>query len=208
MATILTYALTSLADVKETLDIDSGITKYDNLIIRKINQATEMIERYCGGRRFAETTYSNVEYDATNDNTIVLRQAPITDTTTFVLQQRDTSLNESDWTTVDTELYFTDTAAGVVELLFNATGRWNRYRVTYSAGFATIPADLAEACATLSAFMFENGTTGAAIKRKEEGQREIEYYDPRAGSNSTSLIEQLGLDDMLDGYKFFPISEK
>lgn len=167
-----------------------------------------MIERYCGGRRFKETTYTNAEYDATNDNVLVLKQFPITSTTTFSLQQRDTSLNESDWTTVDSELYFTSTSSGVVELLFTAYGGWNRYRVTYSAGYDEIPVDLAEACVTLAAFLYENGTSGTNVKSKEEGQRKIEYFDPKSGGSGDSLFEQLGIDEILDSYKTFPILEK
>ena len=60
MATLLTHALTNLADVKESMGIAASDTSYDNLIVRKINQVTRQIEGYCG-RRFLDTSYKNDE---------------------------------------------------------------------------------------------------------------------------------------------------
>jgi hypothetical protein len=202
VADLLSYALTTLADVKETLGIDAGVTTKDNLIKRKINQATEMIEGYCK-RRFADTTYTQEEYDGTGINQLILRQYPITDTETLVLQERDTTLNLDNWTTVDSQYYFADNNAGVLDTRMIVLKTWNRYRVTYSAGYTTIPADLAEACATLAAFLVDNATSGTGVKRKKEGQREIVYYDASgSGGNANSLFEQLNIDDILNRYSY------
>lgn len=194
MASLLSYALTTVADVKELLDIDSGDHSKDNLIIRKINQATIMIERYTG-RRFKETTYTDEEYDSTGTDQLVLKQRPIS---AITLSSRDTSLNEQDWDTVDSNLIFSDSESGIVRLLFNQTGRWGRYKVTYTAGYATIPEDIAEACATLAAFLVQNGTAGTVVKSKQEGQRKIEYFDSQPSKNN--LFEQLGIDEILNSY--------
>lgn len=202
MTDLLDYALTSVADVKESLGIDSGDTSKDNLIKRKINQATDIIERFCN-RRFKSTVYTNEEYDATNTDQLVLRQRPITAVSSF--QSRSSTLNESDWEDVDSELYFRDDNAGVLDLNFNATGRWNRYRISYTAGYTTIPSDLAEACVTLAGFLVENGTSGTNVKKKQEGQRSIEYFDSQGNGNS--LIETLGIDETLKSYANFPILE-
>ena len=199
MADLLDYALTNLNDVKETLGISSGDTSKDNLIKRKINQATEMIEKYCNGRRFKNTTYTNEEYDATNSNQLILRQYPITSTETLALQRRDSSQNEDSWDTVDTEHYFVDEGAGVVDGNFSLSGRWNRYRVTYSAGFATIPSDISEAAVTLAAYLVDHAQSGSGVAMKKEGQREIRYHKPQ---ESKSLFEDLGLDDILAPYTY------
>lgn len=201
MATLLDFALCSVADVKETLGIDSGDNSKNNIIIRKINQGTEMIEKYTD-RRFASTVYTEEEYDSTNTDQLVLKQRPIITFTS--LEVRDSTLNESDWETVDTELYFVDYSAGVLDLVFNVSGRWNRVRTTYTAGYATIPSDIAEACVTLASYLVENPTSGAAIKRKEEGQRKVEYYDTQSTSNS--LFDQLGIDDILKSYSNYPLN--
>jgi hypothetical protein len=203
MATLLPYALTTLADVKETLSIDSGNTSKDNLLIRKINQATEMIEKFTG-RHFALTTYTNEEYDATNTDQLILKHRPVVTFSSF--QNGDSSLNEGDWSDIETDLYFSDLNAGVIDLNFRASGRWNRYRVTYSAGYATIPSDVAEAAASLAAYMAENPTNGSTIQRKREGQREVYYFDAQTtGSSDTALFRQLGIYTTLVAYSDYPV---
>lgn len=202
MADLVSYALTTLADVKESLGIDSGNTSQDNLIKRKINQATEMIEAYCGldnDHHFKQTTYTDEVYDATSNNYLRLKARPLITLTS--ISARDTYANEDDWTTLDTENYFTDEYSNVVSNVSSFWGGFSRWRVTYTAGFATIPSDLAEACVMLASFLVENASSGgSAVKSKQEGQRKIEYFDPGQAS-SNSLFEQLGIDDMLARYK-------
>jgi hypothetical protein len=201
MATLLSYALTTKADVKESLGIASSDTTKDNLIIRKINQATRAIENYCG-RRFALTTYTDVEYAATNTNQIILRQRPITTFTDFSI--RDSSLNYSSFENMDSHLYFVDTAAGVVDLMFTARGGWNRYKFTYTAGYGTIPEDLAEACATLAAFYVNNADgSDVGLSSKREGQREVKFAT--ATQNFIGILQSLGLDGILESYANNPI---
>lgn len=203
MATLLSYALTTVADVKESLGIDAGDTSKDNIITRKINQATKMIEKFTGVR-FASTVYTDEEYDATNVDQLVLKQRPIITFTSFSI--RDTSLNQNDWEVIDSALYFVDYSAGVIDLLFKLDGRWNRYKVTYTAGYATIPEDIAEAAVTLASFYVENATSGQAIKSKSEGARKIEYYNSGSSGSGDSLFEQLGIDEILQSYADYPIN--
>lgn len=201
MADLLDYALCTVADVKELLDIDAGDSSKNNLIIRKINQATLMIENYTG-RRFKLTTYTNEEYDATGTDQLSLRQRPIVvdDDHPFSLGNRDTPLNNDDWSTIETDLQFLDRNAGVIDLNFRTWGHWNRFRVTYSAGYSTIPADIAEACATLAAFLVDNKNSGTGVKSRQEGQRKVEYFDVNANGNNNSLFSQLNIDEILDSY--------
>ena len=205
MAVLNSWALTSVADVKETLGIDAGNTSKDNLIIRKINQATDMIEAFClknNNQHFASTTYTNEEYDGTGTKQLILKNRPVI---TFTqLQQRDTTHNTSDWETIDTELYFTDTNAGVIDALFSFLSHWNLYRATYTAGFATIPSDLAEAAASMAAYLVDNASSGTGVKSKQQGPKKIEYFEAQ---QSGSIIESLGLDDVLARYGEPPILE-
>ena len=207
MADILDHALTDVASVKESLGIASGDTSKDNLITRKINQATLIIEGFCGlanGYHFKQATYTDDLYDATDSDTIVLRMRPVTTFTS--LARRNGSESNSSFDTVDTDFYFVDLASGVIELLFAATGRWNTYKATYVAGYQTIPADLAEACVTMSCFFVENSASGTAVKKKQEGSRSIEYFQASSGTNE-SVITQLGLDDTLSRYKRYTLAD-
>jgi hypothetical protein len=110
MATLKTYALTELADVKESLNIASSNHTYDNLIIRKINSATAMIENYCG-RRFKETAYVDEIYNASGTNQVVLKQRPYIGDVT--LKARDSGLNEANYESLDSQLIFADASSGV-----------------------------------------------------------------------------------------------
>lgn len=206
MADLLAYALCTVADVKELLGIDAGNTSKDNLIKRKINWATELIEGYTQ-RRFKETTYTNEEYDGTGLNELLLRNRPVISITT--LQSRDTAQNQDNFTTIDTEDYFVDLSAGIITGIGSFYGGNARWRVTYVAGYEgdswpdNLPWDLREACATLAAYATNNPTgagAGTGIKRQKEGQREIEYQG-NSQMSSNSLVEQLGLDDVLDRYR-------
>lgn len=206
MASLLSYALTTVADVKESLGIDAGDTTKDNLIIRKINQATEVIESFCNlsnGHHFKSTTYTNEVYDGSGDQ-IVLKMRPVTSVSSF--QYRD---GESTYSDVESELYYLDGNAGTLDGLFTQNRTWSAYRVTYIAGYTTIPSDLAEACAMLASYYVENGSSGTAIKRKKEGQREIEYFSPTGGSTggSSSIIEDISLDDVLNRYVRYTLGE-
>lgn len=207
MADLLSYALCSLDDVKESLGISSGDTSRDNLIIRKINMATLFIESYCNlplDHHFKETTYTNEEYDGSGTTQLSLKMRPVTSITSF--QRRDTSQNQDDWSDNETDLYFSDLNSGVIDLLFNQGTYYNNYRVTYTAGYSTIPADLAEACVMLASFYVENSSSGTAVKKKQEGQRSIEYFDSM-GSGSDSPIGQLGIDDILTRYMQYNLAD-
>lgn len=207
MAVLLDYALTTVADVKESLGIASGDSSWNNIIIRKINQATAMIEGFCNlpyGHHFKETTYTNEEFDGSGTNQLVLRMGPVTSVSSF--QYRNTTENVSSWDDVDSEWYFSDLSAGVLDLLNTQTKNFNGYRITYTAGYATIPADLQEACVMLTSYLVDNLTSGTAVKRKREGQREVEYFQS-GGSQNGSLIEQLGIDDMLGRYMRYPVAD-
>lgn len=203
MATLLAYALTNVADVKETLGIASSDLSWDNLIIRKINQVTRQIEAFCG-RRFLLTTYTDEEYNGTGVDQIVLKNRPIEGT--VALSYRNTSLDDNDFTTVESDLMFVNASAGVLNLDFRAIGRWGRYKVTYQAGYATIPEDLAEAATALAAYYVLNpGGDAVGISEKQEGQRSIKY-DNRIALSFDSLMSQLGVDGIIDSYANYPVN--
>lgn len=205
MSTLITNALTTVADVKESMNIASSVSTYNNLIIRKINQATKMIENYTG-RTFQSTVYTNDMYDATSTDVLVLRQRPVTAIAS--VQIRDSSLNDNSWDTVDSQLYFCDAGsaqanAGVLSLVFRAIGKWDRYRITYTAGYATIPEDLSEACAVLAAYYVTNADGAVTVKEKQEGSRKIQYYP--GIKNFYDLSKLLGIDSTLDFYSNMPV---
>ncbi len=195
MTALSPEALTSVADVKELLGITGSIQ--DNLITRNINYATKIILNYCGVTSFNSTAYVEY-YDGIGGNELVLRNKPVIDMTS--VEWRDEAGNNASFELLDTEDFFVDEEAGIIKSLIGLGGTYHNWKITYTAGYATIPDDLAEACARMAAYMLENGTAGTSIKSKQEGQRKVEYFDSSTASGNSSLIESLGLDDILRPY--------
>lgn len=203
MANLLDYALTTLADVKESLGIASSVTTYDNLIKRKINQATLAIENYCG-RRFKLTTYTDEGYSGTNIDQVILKNRPIVGSVAFSI--RDNTLNEDDFETIETSLVFADNNSGILNLNFRAIGHWSRYKATYQAGYSTIPEDLAEACATLAAYYYTNASgTQLGLAQKKEGQRETRFSNNNHLLTFDNILAQLGIDGIINSYANNPV---
>lgn len=199
-ASLYTYSICSVEDIKENLGIPSSNHNSDNLVTRMANRATDLVENYTG-RRFKLTEYTNVEYDASGIDQLILKQRPIT---TFVsLDIRHSVLNEDSWETIDPELYFVDSSAAVIDLDFQAGGRWNRYRVSYTAGYDIIPADLAEAAAALATHFVKYPDGNVNVHEKQEGGRRIRYLQGLTGTRN--LFQQLGIDETIDSYSNQPI---
>lgn len=196
MANLLDYALTTLNDVKESLGIEGSDTSWDNLIKRKINQATEIIEGYTG-RRFKLTTYTDELYEGNNGNELLLRNYPIVGSVT--LSARDTYENDNDFNAIDANQFFIDSNSGVIEGLGSFYGGFGRWKVTYAAGYATIPSDVAEAAATLASYLTVNDpATSANVSMKREGARQIQFTNNQA--TTEELLDQLGIKLTLDRY--------
>lgn len=200
MPALNSNALCSVSDVKESLGIASSDTTKDNLIERKINQASQAISNYCE-RIFQATDYTDEEYNGSYIDQLVLNQRPINSVT--VLQYRATSLNTDNWIDINSTYYQIDSTAGILKLIFAASGRWNRWRVTYNAGYSTIPSDLAEACNALACYYYQNKDGQVQIKRKSEGQRQIDYYPGITGFKN--LLQQLGIEQTIDNYANWPL---
>lgn len=195
MATLKDYALTTVADVKESLGIPGANTQYDNLIIRKINAATAAIEKYCS-RRFKATDYTDESYNGSRGNQLVLNNYPIIGDIT--LKARDSALNEADFETLDTEIYFIGANSGVIDLLFSSGRRWGAFAVSYRGGYEEIPDDLAEACAQLAAYYVKNSGSDVGVASKREGGRQINYAS--ATISFQRILENLGIDDTINAY--------
>lgn len=201
MTAIASNALTSVADVKESLGIASSDTTKDNLITRKINQASQQIANYCE-RVFKAADYVELVNGSQQDQ-LVLRQRPVNSISK--VEYRMTSINTDNWITVDTQFYYCDVpeTSGIVRLLFDAPGRWDRWRITYNAGYTTIPSDLAEACSILAAHFVNYASPKVNVRSIQEGQRRQDFYQGIQGFRN--LMQQLGIDQIIDNYANWPL---
>lgn len=101
-----------------------------------INAATAFAKKHTS-RTFKKQTYTNVELDTERGQIINLPNYPVSTTDPFILEKRDSQLNESQWETIDALYYEVDTDAGIINCMdgvyFFRTIRG--YRVTYAAGY-------------------------------------------------------------------------
>ena len=178
--------LVTLADTKTFLGINNNTQ--DSVLTMLINQASAYIEKKCG-RTFGETTYTNEEYDGTGKNELKLNQFPVI--LFSQLQRNRATDNSDDWVTIDAEKYWIDLIIGIItktssflefdnrdddglteSTTFNL-GK-NKYRVTYTAGFAEIPYDIQYAC-MLFVSEINNKRKSGGIKSETLGDHSVTF---------------------------------
>jgi hypothetical protein len=183
-------ALTTVARFKTFSGI--AVNTFDTKIEYIINIVTDYIEHYCD-RRFLKTTYTNEVYDGNGWRQLLLKNYPVVSTSAFQLDERDTDLNEANWSSQDTNLYHIDYDAGIVESVggtrFSEAPR--KYQITYTAGYAfkndaaplvTLESlgigDLEYACWVISSNIYDKGgqNTGG-VKSESIGNYSVTYGD-------------------------------
>lgn len=132
---LVSYALVQLNQAKSFLNFKGSDSDMEFLI----NSVTDYIEKRCN-RRFKETTYSNEVYDGKCSNELVLRNCPITKMTS--LEANYSLQNSSNWEEIDKEQYWFDELTGIITKTTNFVRGKQNYRVSYDAGYSTIPYDV------------------------------------------------------------------
>jgi hypothetical protein len=188
---LLSYALVTLGDLKDALEITDG--SQDTYLTSLINRATNIIEKYCNGRRFKETVYSNEEYNGIGGNFLNIKHYPIISITN--IEKRTGDFASPNWDSLDSSFYkMLDTEGQIYYTLgFNAGIR--NYRINYSAGYTDIPEDLQQACITLISYL-KNQEKTAGMQSETMG--ELSYIKT---DDEKATIKNLGLDEVLDYYR-------
>lgn len=184
------YALTTLANVKEALGI-TGNTE-DALLTNLINRATDIIERYCN-RRFAETTYTNEEVNGMGSYILNLKHYPITSLT--AVERRTGDFASPNWDALENDMYKMLDDEGQIYYAGGFTEGVRNYRVSYVAGYSTIPTDLEQACIMLISYI-KNQTKTSGMKSETLGE-----YSYTKDDDLNATIKNLGLDEVLDMYR-------
>lgn len=133
---VKSYALTTRQRLIDFLGL-TGLTSTQNSVLdRIIDSVTEFIENYTG-RRFKQTTYTNELYDGDGSEYLLLKNYPVNSASSFTLSRRDSVVNESSWSSIDSEDYFVDYDTGIVEYAggLRFASQPKHYRVTYTAGY-------------------------------------------------------------------------
>lgn len=196
------YALTTLARVKDRLDIT--INDSDAKLTRMINSATDYIERECGKTglenypndgHFVQKTYTNEIYsvNGSKQKRLVLKNAPVSALTSF--QWRAGTPSNPQWTDFIVDQYeLEETGTSGIVRVYGVMPRMysNMLRATYTAGYPVdwqnagnysgqvmthlLPADLTNLCENLVVRIFKrrmlDGKASEAIQGAQTNWRD------------------------------------
>jgi hypothetical protein len=183
--------LTTLAAFKVYFGIPSADTSRDTKISQLVTAASRAIERFCG-RTFNSTPYADDRYNGDFQPTLQLRQYPVIVPPAVVLYDDPERAFTSD-TVVDAEDYYVEAETGIIRLdgLLFSRGIGN-VKVVYTAGYATIPEDLALICHEFIGWLMN--------KSKSDGQTQ-ESYGEGSVSYTVTIPEYIKDKLIEDGWK-------
>ncbi len=163
-------ALAALASLKAYLGISED--DYNTVLQQLIDASSEAIERYCD-RSFAEAERTET-YDGRGSAWLVLRERPVS---TVADLRDDIGRDFDDADAIDADDYTIHDTEGIIRLLTGVFQDGSRnVRVRYTAGYATIPTDLAQACMILAASWFNIGRQGGdGLKSESLGDYSVAY---------------------------------
>lgn len=186
MTDILSYAIVSVGDLKNYMGIDTPI--YDEKLTMIVNAMTDYIESRCG-RRFKSTAY--IEYvNGDDSDALQMKQYPITAIAS--VEENSNTDNTGNWATLSSTEYFnigTDLDAGIIRKTCKTFKGTANYRVTYTAGYITLPSDLKYACYMLASEAF-NRSRSAGVKSESLGDHSITFESISMENDNVEKIIQ------------------
>lgn len=180
------YAITTTAKVKALLGLTTVDAARDALLDTMVSGITDMIERYCGGRRFKATDYVEIR-DTASSKTLTTLQYPVN--TLTLLEYRSGVPSNITWTTYSPDAYLVKLKAGVIQFFSKFTPFPQAFRITYNAGYLidwafetdptkhTLPADLTMVATEMVAKRYTTRLAQGIKSESTEGQS-ITYAAP------------------------------
>jgi len=164
----------------------SGST-YDNVIDALIPAASEAIENTCG-RRFAQASYTDYR-DGDGLDRIVLRRRPVTEVAGV---WDDPARTFGDATKLDADEYVLDAERGIVLLRAGTFSEGVRnVKVSYTAGAAAVPDDVAQACRMLVAAWFHAAREGGdGLDARTAGETALRFSAEPMPAPVARIIER------------------
>ena len=196
---LLAEALVTLAEAKSYLRIDGS--SEDTLLETLINGSTHQLETYTG-RKLKSRTYTAEDYDGTGTPELILREYPVSSVASVNM---DRLRQFGAGTAVSLELLtvsgdegrltftpgYVSSGLGIARFL---TGT-KVVRITYTAGYATVPDDLKLACLKVVAIHFAHSREGAdGVVSESIGGRSIVWVDglPKTVTDMLMHYRRLG----------------
>lgn len=155
-------ALTTVADVKYVLGTPQADTTKDDRIQTLINLLSGRIEDWCG-RKFVSQAYTDQAYDGCGEEDLFLKQYPITAVAAVSLDGVALSAAEL----ADSLNFLSYGEEGYIWRSGGFPARRQGVKVTYTAGYTTIPSGLAMACVEWAIILFEGRMKDAKVKQED-----------------------------------------
>lgn len=168
--TLVPYALVSFDLAKAFLKIPDPATGDDELVKFWINSATDELERECD-RQLASRLVTNEYQDGRGQNIILLRQFPVTAISELRIDGKS-EFTDASTLIPATDYALTDDAQSVVFKRGYFPKGYRNIRVTYTAGYTTIPADLMNATLWLVHWYhhIRNAADIGRVSKSKEGE--------------------------------------
>lgn len=165
--------LVSLSEYKSFLNILSTDTTLDNDLEDLTEEIEESVQEFLG-RRLMSDTYTEEVYCGTGLKSLTLKQFPVTSVSSIKQYEYE---EEDIWTTLDAddyeEIWIVDECKIVLQDMIFEEG-YNNFKITYDAGYTTLPYSIKIALKKLLRLYFDesglkgsNGTLGIINKVKE-----------------------------------------
>jgi len=196
-------ALTTVAKVKAHLKKTD--TTDDALLAALVLSAQAMIEKYCQ-RHFDAADYGPEYYDGNGECDLLLNEFPLISITSLYVDAE--RVYGSDCLLVEGTDFVKYKDEGRIELLTETTGSYVSasgfvkaplaVKVSYRAGYATIPYDLELAANEMVAFLFNN----RGVVRNVQSQS-IGGYSESFGNASAAVAIPSNVVSLIESYRNF-----
>lgn len=152
-------------------------TTHDDVIDALISAASEAVENFCG-RKFDVTAYTEYHHGG-GASSVVLQRRPVTEVSGL---WDDLARDFDDESLVDSDDYVLDSESGIIHLLWGAafSDGVRNVKVSYSAGYSSVPDDVAHACVMLVAAWFHRGREGADGLGSRAVEGVSQQFDPKS----------------------------
>lgn len=180
---LVAYALCTVNDVKQHLFNSTAGTTYDTLIEDFINSCTDWIEAECG-RRFKNLGFviSNEAHSGGDGGgNIFTKNYPIVSVTSFQVNG-GTQANPA-WESLNEDDFSIDSDSGIIYVSGGLSKGNLNYRITYEAGYGTVPYDLKLACIKMVSKEFDKRRSQGVLN-ESSGGASTQWHEAWQGDNT------------------------
>ena len=187
--------LTTLADVKTWLQTGQSAfpTTDDALLTRLITAASQFIQTWLN-RRIAEADYFELR-DGTGGKRLQFGSFPVSAVLSLTIDGQIIPAAVSSWAAGYT---FSHTQLALRGYTF--THRAQNVMVTYTAGFATTPPEIAQACIELVGLRYRERTRVGEVSKAIGGGETVTYSQKDMSDAIKTLIQQYRMMAPVAGY--------